>query len=249
MSFYSVCLSSNFLPTSMDRDITICLTSCGRFDLLEKTISSLLTYWDGNPPAAFLIHEDSGSIPPRLAIELNLFLQRHWQIQAIWTESKHRGQVHAIDTLYSQVQTPYIFHCEDDWEFYQSGFIADSKAVLEHDKDIYTVWLRHPSDRNGHPVLAGVRQTIKDVRFQEMAVNFRKSWHGMTWNPGLRRLSDYKSAGHFENFCKWDSKDHIKAEIQFNEHYRKLGFKAATLCRGFVKHIGHINSTKRLQSI
>lgn len=233
---------------SKDRDITICLTSCGRFDLLEKTISSLVSYWDGEPPAAFLIHEDSGLIPAELGIELNRFLKRHWQIEAEWSMSNRAGQVHAIDVLYQKVETPYIFHCEDDWEFYQSGFIGDSRAVLELDRTIYTVWLRHPSDRNGHPVLNGARITFNDVRFQEMAVNFRKQWHGMTWNPGLRRLSDYRAAGSFSDFCKWNPKDHIQAEIAFNDHYRKLGFKAATLCRGFIKHIGHSNSTKKLQS-
>lgn len=233
----------------MDRDITICLTSCGRFDLLEKTISSLVSFWDGPPPAAFLIHEDSGTMPTDLGIDLNRFLKRHWQIEAKWTLSNKAGQVHAIDTLYCQVQTPYIFHCEDDWEFYQEGFISDSRSVLEHDKEIYTVWLRHPSDRNGHPVLAGVRQTRTKVRFQEMAVNYRRVWHGMTWNPGLRRLSDYMQAGHFNNFCQWRSNDHIQAEIQFNDYYRKLGFKAATLCRGFIKHLGGLNTTKKLQSL
>jgi hypothetical protein len=233
---------------SKDRDITICLTSCGRFDLLEKTISSLVTYWDGMPPAAFLIHEDSGAIPNSLAIELNRFLKRHWQIEAKWKLSNYAGQVHSIDTLYHQVETPYIFHCEDDWEFYQEGFISDSKAVLQLDRTIYTVWLRHPSDRNGHPVLNGTRLTFNDVRFQEMAVNYKRQWHGMTWNPGLRRLSDYMAAGPFANFCKWNPKDHIEAELAFNDHYRKLGFKAATLCRGFIKHIGYTNSTKKLQS-
>lgn len=228
----------------MDRDITICLTSCGRFDLLEKTISSLVTYWDGVPPAAFLIHEDSGNIPDSLAIELNRFLKRHWQIEAKWSVSNRAGQVQAIDALYTQVQTPYIFHCEDDWEFYQSGFIADSRAVLEHDADIYTVWLRHPSDRNGHPVLAGVRRTLNDVRFQDMATNYRKVWHGMTWNPGLRRLRDYMMAGHFSDFCKWNPSDPCQSEQQFNEHYRKLGFKAVSLCRGFVKHLGDKRRTQ-----
>lgn len=231
----------------MDRDITICLTSCGRFDLLEKTISSLVSYWDGPPPAAFLIHEDSGKLPNDLAIELNRFLKRHWQIDAKWIVSSRAGQVHAIDALYTQVQTPYIFHCEDDWEFYQTGFIADSRSVLEHDSNIYTVWLRHPSDRNGHPVLAGVRRTRTDVRFQDMATNYRKVWHGLTWNPGLRRLSDYMMAGHFSKFCKWDERNHMLSEMQFNEHYRKLGFYGCTLCRGFVKHIGNTNSTKKFQ--
>jgi hypothetical protein len=97
-------------------------------------------------------------------------------------------------------------------------------------------------------VLNGARITFNDVRFQEMAVNYRRQWHGMTWNPGLRRLSDYIAAGPFSNFCSWNPKNHIEAELAFNDHYRKLGFKAATLCRGFIKHIGDINTTKKFQT-
>jgi hypothetical protein len=230
-----------------DDAITICLTSCGRFDLLEKTISSLVSYWDGPAPYEFLIHEDSGQVPASLAIELNRFLQRHWKISAKWSYSHYKGQVNAIDTLYCQVQTPYIFHCEDDWEFYQEGFIKDSLSVLQHDKDIYTVWLRHPSDRNGHPVLNGQRLTKDNIRFQELAVGYRRIWHGFTWNPGLRRLSDYRMAGHFSDFCTWNNSNHAQSEEQFNAYYRRLGFKNATLCRGFVKHIGYLNSLKQYE--
>ena len=229
----------------MDRDITICLTSCGRFDLLEKTISSLVSFWDGPPPAAFLIHEDSGKIPSDLGIDLNRFLKRHWQIEAKWTLSNKAGQVHAIDTLYCQVQTPYIFHCEDDWEFYQQGFITDSKSVLEAEPTCACVWIRHPNDRNSHTILPDVKLTKQGVRYQQLAQRFRGDWHGMTWSPGLRRLSDYMLMGHFEKFCQWRSNDHIIAEKQYNRKYYEAGYVGMTLCRGFIKHIGHLTSIKK----
>ena len=229
-------------------DITICLTSAGRWKLLEKTISSLVSYWDGSPPADFFIHEDRGDIPAAIHQDLERFLYLHWKLTPKVLFSYQAGQVAAIDRVYKAVKTPYIFHCEDDWEFYQTGFIADSKAVLEHDKSICTVWLRHPSDRNGHPVLSGVRKTINDVRFQMMATNYRRQWHGMTWNPGLRRLSDYQAMGRFDSFCKWDSNNHIQSEIDFNKKYYEAGFRGATLCRGFVKHIGDFDSTKKQQN-
>jgi hypothetical protein len=230
---------------SKDRDITICLTSCGRFDLLEKTISSLVTYWDGEPPAAFLIHEDSGTIPTSLGIELNRFLKRHWQIEAKWTLSNYAGQVHALDTLYHQVETPYIFHCEDDWEFYQSGFIGDSKAVLEAEPKCAVVWIKHPSDRSGHTIMRDIKLTKTGVRYQQLAHRYRGDWHGMTWSPGLRRLSDYMIAGDFSKFCTWRPNDHIIAEKEYNKRYYDLGYSGFTLCRGFIKHLGNIQSLKK----
>jgi hypothetical protein len=232
---------------SKDRDITICLTSCGRFDLLEKTISSLVTYWDGLPPAEFLIHEDSGKIPTELAIDLNRFLKRHWQIEAQWNVSTYAGQVNAIDSLYTRVQTPYIFHCEDDWEFYQEGFIGDSRSVLEAEANAACVWIRHPNDRNGHTILPEMKVTKQGVRYQHLAHRFKGSWHGMTWSPGLRRLKDYKSVGTFGSFCEWRSNDHIISEMQYNKRYYEAGFSGMTLCRGFVKHIGNLQSIKKLR--
>lgn len=229
----------------MDRDITICLTACGRWDLLEKTISSLLSYWDGKPPAAFYIHDDSGSIDAVVVKELDRFLMRHWQIMAEWSSSYRKGQVHAIDTIYCQVQTPYIFHCEDDWEFYQTGFIADSRSVLEAEPKCACVWLRHPNDRNLHPVLPGVKLTKDSVRYQQLANRVRGNWHGFTWNPGLRRLSDYKAIGKFSTFCEWRHNDHAIAEIQYNKKYFEAGYVGMTLCRGFVKHTGFLHSIKK----
>lgn len=228
-----------------DRDVTICLTSCGRWELLEKTISSLLSHWDGKPPAAFYIHDDSGTINQKLMGELDRFLMRHWQILADWTFTNREGQPQAIDKTYSMVQTPYIFHCEDDWEFYNSGFIADSRSVLEEEPKCACVWIRHPNDRNGHTVLPGVKLTKQGVRYQQLAHRFKGDWHGFTWSPGLRRLSDYLAMGKFSDMCQWRANDHIIAEKQYNKKYYEAGYVGMTLCRGFVKHIGRLESLKK----
>ena len=34
--------------------------------------------------------------------------------------------IKSIDSVYSTIDTEYIFHCEDDWEFYDSSFIEKS---------------------------------------------------------------------------------------------------------------------------
>jgi hypothetical protein len=45
----------------------------------------------------------------------------------------------SIDRAYADVTTPFIFHCEDDWRFFRSGFIEESLLLLEHFADISTV--------------------------------------------------------------------------------------------------------------
>lgn len=228
----------------MDRDISICLTSCGRFTELERTIVSLVKFWDDTPPAAFYIHDDSGQHPKDLILKMDKLLLAKWNILADWTFSTYAGQVHGLDVTYEQVKTPYIFHCEDDWEFFKTGFISASRSVLEHDHRIHTVWLRNPDDRNGHPVQHAKHNTKEGVRYQLMATNYKGVWHGMTFNPGLRRLSDYKAIGRFTTFTEWNPKNAITAEMAYNRRYNLAGFFGATLMEGYVKHIGYHNSTK-----
>ena len=40
------------------------------------------------------------------------------------------GQIAAIDYAYYHVQTDYIFHLEDDWQFYAPVFIEKSRLLL-----------------------------------------------------------------------------------------------------------------------
>ncbi|MBK6807259.1 MAG: hypothetical protein IPG84_21505 [Betaproteobacteria bacterium] len=40
------------------------------------------------------------------------------------------GQMTSIDRAYALVDTPYVFHCEDDWRFFRSGFVEESRVVL-----------------------------------------------------------------------------------------------------------------------
>ncbi|WP_299688973.1 hypothetical protein [uncultured Tateyamaria sp.] len=55
---------------------------------------------------------------------------------------KQLGQIASIDRAYSHVETPYIYHCEDDWLFPTSLFIEESRAVLEARADVHAVMLR-----------------------------------------------------------------------------------------------------------
>jgi hypothetical protein len=42
----------------VESQITVCLTSCSRWDLLEITLKSLVQFWDGPKPERLLIYED-----------------------------------------------------------------------------------------------------------------------------------------------------------------------------------------------
>lgn len=207
--------------------ITFVLTSCNRFDLLEKTIRSFLKF-NTYPIHQYIIIEDSPHIN-----QLNKVLDKFQNINfTVLNNTPQLGQLPSIDKAYSQVTTKYIFHCEDDWEFYKHGFIEDSIAILDEKKDIINVWLRELNDTNNHPVENEVFSTLNSnkVSFKLLATEYMGIFHGFTFNPGLRRLSDYELLKPFSQF----EDEHIISQ----EYYYKHRFRGAILIKGAVKHIG-----------
>ena len=209
--------------------VTCVLTSCGRFDLLERTLLSFFKF-NTYPIQKFIIIDDSGcvnayAIIKRMVDQLKIYKPPEF---AIYCNEKNVGQVMSIRLAYACVDTEYIFHMEDDWEFYASGFIEDSFKILENNPWIITVWLRAHNDTNGHPL-----ERISDLDFPLMTLGYATHWHGFTLNCGLRRLKDYEFVG---------------GEAASGKHYMRKGFRAAITNKadGYVKHIGWENSTAHM---
>ena len=136
------------------KGVAAVLTSCGRQDLLEKTLDSFFacnTY----PLAQTIIVEDGPQ-------EANSHLQKKYVDRDItWLSTGKRiGQIAAIDYAYSFIEQPYIFHLEDDWQFYQAGFIEKSLTILEALPDCLQVWIRALHDTNRTPIPPRRRQSI-----------------------------------------------------------------------------------------
>jgi hypothetical protein len=132
-------------PSSHDRktngmQVTCVLTSCGRFDLLERTLHSFFEF-NTFPIKKFIIIEDSGYINSATIIkEMIDQLKIYKPPEFLVIENKHNiGQVKSIDWAYFHVETEYIFHMEDDWEFYAPGFIEESALIMQSNPWIITV--------------------------------------------------------------------------------------------------------------
>src|SRR5262249_43460816 len=150
-----------------------------------------------------------------------------------WLDNKTRlGQIAAIDRAYALVDTPYIFHCEEDWEFYETGFIEASMTILEANRNVITVWLRAHDDTNGHPLdenFLGIAKTScgHEVKYKKIALDYEGCWHGFTFNPGLRRLKDFTNhfpEGFFQRL-KVDRSD-LPDEAMIGEIYKSVGYFA-----------------------
>jgi len=220
----------------MINEVTVVITSCGRTDLLERTVESFFktnTY----PIKKVIITEDSGK-PQNFSKVKSLI---SCQLEII-ENSTNLGQIKSIDLAYAKVNTDYIFHCEEDWEFYSSGFIEKSFEILNTDDKIFTVWLRAHNDTKNHAILKNVRYPISNDYFYKMNQEHKKVWCGFTLNPGLRRTKDCMQLHPYNELKVKIIKNglEIMGEIDLSIYYKDLGFCGAITSneKGYVRHLG-----------
>lgn len=203
------------------RRYSVVVTSCGRFDLLRDTLTSLRQHLDPAPDA-WIIIEDSGDERVR-AVDLELGLNAE-----IILNRPQIGQMKSIDKAYAQVKTPYVFHCEDDWEFFRGGFIEESFVVLEARNDVSIVTLRPRAEQN-KLVRNAPSETIRGVRLFTLDPSLHPEYFSYAFNPGLRRMRDYHAIGPFAP---------LGHEEDVSYHFKRAGFRLANLEAPAVRHIG-----------
>jgi len=210
--------------------ITLTLTSCGRFDLLEKTLRTLFrtTRYQFEK---VIIHEDSGDADGAALIQL-MFPQAEFIV------SNRIGLSASWDLLLSKVETPLVFTCEDDWIFNgNSMFMENSLRIIHHNPDIHHVWIRKSNDHQ-HPLSRPVM--LSGVSVQRVLHWQGTDWNGFSMNPGLRRMSDLKRM--FPNGLS-----EFGDEMNCARHVKQFDYKAVALTHGACKHIGDGRHTQNFK--
>jgi hypothetical protein len=190
--------------------ITFVLTSCGRVDLLEKTVDSFLE-WNDYPIYRYIIIDDSADNDVFEDIKKLNEIKWKNKFELFFNEEKI-GQTKSIDKIYNTINTKYIFHCEDDWLFYNKGFIKDSIDILDTDDNIFQVWIRPKSDgifnkidpqhvrsNNGaiYRKVLPASYAINQINGERIIV---RDYIGVSFNPGLRRKRDYNIIESYHSF-------------------------------------------------
>lgn len=204
---------------------TVALTSCGRFDLLRRTVESLLRHADA-APAKFIIAEDSGDEKVRdVLADLDFPFEFMINRPAL-------GQIRAVDAAYAKIETPFVFHCQDDWEFFRAGFVTESFALLNEFPKVSAVMLRGRDERKELRKLPS--EELNGVRFFRARPELHWYFFGYGFNPGMRRLSDWQKIAPFSAVGR-------EREISFV--FKRRGFYTAHLEIPAVCHIGWGRST------
>ena len=213
-----------------DADVTVVVTSCNRHDLLARTLESFRRHESEGRIARILVVED-GDADPKTVCE-------KFGAEYFCTGSRV-GQIKAIDQAYGKVTTPYIFHLEDDWEFSRPGFMEKSRALMEKDAKLLTVQLRpwQPIEK--------LTFVAPDESWALVDTAPGTPWHGFSFHPSLRRLSDYKLLGSFAGqrltvpLLLLTNSAAVPYEAEASDFYFRKGFYTAILDRpGYYRHIG-----------
>lgn len=194
--------------------IAFVLTSCARFDLLEETIETFLEY-NTAPIDQYLIIEDSGDAHVRDVVS-----KFDAPIDVIVNDPPI-GQLRSIDRAYAAVDAPFIYHCEDDWRFFRSGFVEECLELLRFDPTISTVVCRRLGQNSKHDLISKAPMRVhKGIRYRKRPLWSQWDWGGYSFNPGLRRLADYKKLG---SFAKWSTEKDVSL------FFKRLGMSLAVL--------------------
>jgi hypothetical protein len=228
-----------------DKSVSVIITSCNRPLLLEKTFESFIKY-NTYPIKDYIIIDDSG------IIGVNDFLLNKYKnikFNLIYNK-KNLGQVKSIDIAYEYITTNYIFHCEEDWEFLEYGFIELSFDILKNDDKIFTVWLRPHNETSNHPIIYDNTFNNCYKMKTDFSYNYNNKtyiWCGVTFNPGLRKTKDILLYHPYNKNIKKDLDLNEVGEYVINEKYRLDGYYGVItkLQSGYCKHIGQFDHVKR----
>ena len=231
--------------TGDDADaVTVVITACNRAALLERTLRSFMRH-NTHPVAHYVIVDDAGD-DARGGARVNDFcteLLAPAEVTLLYNP-RNLGQIEAIDAAYAHVRTPFIFHCEEDWEFYRPGFVERSMRILRQDATVVVVWLRARSGGAikdcSHPVDVVTPTRGDDYHYMDRNYFYESYWSGFTFNPGLRRTSDYARVAPFVRACLPYHHVALPGEIDVARVYRDLGMVGAVPRDGvgYVEHIG-----------
>jgi len=204
----------------MEDKVTLFITSCGRPDLLLITLQSFLKY-NTYPIEEAIICEDSGF--NRINDFVTALLP--FPCKLIYNE-KQMGQMKSIENGVQYIKTPYVFHCEEDWEFYDYGFIEKSLVLLKKNNNITSVWLRSFED-----ILSRYGNYLT-IEYFDNYYRIAPNNGNFSWNPGLRTIDIQKTGIPYPINEQFD-------EGILSNYFREKGMYSVLIKpEGFVKHIG-----------
>lgn len=205
----------------MRDDLTLCITMGRRQEPLKQTLESLLSRYQF---AHVIAINDFRDEPTNAMFRV---LCPNGTLISLNSQLGHHG---AVDHMYSLVTTPYIFHCEDDWEFDDSLDVDKAIDLLNSESSLSQVCFRRLSDCYLTP-----EEQTKAKRCDSKGASYFRlddlhpQWHGYTFNPHVMARETWLKLGKFSQF---------KKERHISRMLRKQGRYTGYINPGPCHHIG-----------
>ncbi|EEA93398.1 hypothetical protein [Pseudovibrio sp. JE062] len=205
-----------------EKDVTSCITSCGRLDLLSRTLDSFLPDHQSEFAKSIIIDDANTA-------EIQSWVAENYPDTEVLLNQPQLGQMKSIDKMYAHVSTPFIFHGEDDWLFEAGSTIAACKAVMAAEPKVSVVCVRKLSDLQQRFQDNCIRKEVDGVKYAVMPVDIHPEWLSFSFNPGLVRKELWDTYGPYEQYG---------TEERISMIMKKDGWMVAFLDPGACHHIG-----------
>lgn len=201
--------------------VTLCITMGRRPELLTQTLTSLLQHAEFHHVIAINDFRDEAT---------NAVFQKLCPTGQLISLDHQLGHHGAVDYLYSQVQTPWVMHCEDDWSFTQNLDFGSLASTLTQQPWMSGVCFRSQSDFEISPddqtkILYETHDGLAFYRLDPL----HSQWHGYTFNPHFASVDLWKRFGSFKSF---------KKERHISRRVRQAGLVMPYLVNGGCVHLG-----------
>ena len=238
--------------------VTFTITSCKRFDLFQKTVNSFLNCCtDIEKISKWFCVDDNSSEEDRKSMK-----EKYPFFDFYFKEEDEKGHVKSMNLIKRNVKTPYTFHIEDDWQFYEKrNYISECLEILSTDTRIGQCLInKNYAEIPGDKTITGgiLKRTNSGLRFyihDQVITNKDKEewfkrhkadknnvkhcnyWPHFSFRPSLLKTKILNEVGDFkENTHNF--------EMDYANRYISIGYKSAFLENIYCKHIGRLTTDR-----
>lgn len=231
--------------------VTLTITTCKRFNLLEQTLNSFINCCkDIDKIDKWFCIDDNSSEEDR-----NKMKKLYPFFTFYFKSLEEKGHPRSMNIIKNKVKTPYIFHLEDDWRFFNQRFyISECMEVLGQDRKIGQCLINKNYGEIGENKIVGgiFKTTPTGLRYyihefcsteNEKKIFSEKYgtgpscnyWPHFSFRPSLIRKSVLDDLGDFNEYIS-----HF--EMDYSRKYSNKGYISAFLESIYCTHIGRLTS-------
>lgn len=240
--------------------VTFTITTCKRLDLFEKTINSFLNCClDLNKIDHWLCVDDNSSEDDKKRMQL---LYPFFTFR--WKSLTEKGHPQSMNIIRDTVKTEYVFHVEDDWQFFNPrSYISECMDVLDSNPAVKQCLINknYAETFDDIDIVGGLMKITKQgVRYfiheytpdTQSKTNFvikygpnNKNcayWPHYSFRPSLLKREMWELLGPFN-----EQISHF--EMDYSSRYVKHNFISAFLDSIYSIHIGRLTSQRDNKNI